>query len=95
MSDYCDPATYHEAWSAARRLPDDAHLARIIEAVLDVAAPRIAAKALRVAALARENYNHSTRRAMLGREWDELTDEEQSGWLRRARERLSRPEGRR
>lgn len=39
--------------------------------------------------LAQEAYGHSTRRAMLGREWDDLTRDEQSGWLARARVKLS------
>lgn len=37
---------------------------------------------------ARENYEHSTKRAMLGLEWDELTEEQQSGWITRATSKM-------
>ena len=59
----------------ARQRGDLASLARV-EAIWE--------RNRRIEEIARENYLHSTRRAMLGREWDELTNEERSGWLARA-----------
>jgi hypothetical protein len=45
--------------------------------------------------LAEEHYRHSTRRAMLGKEWADLSDIERTGWLSHAAKRIEQERSRR